>query len=305
MSGEGSRPGRARPRPRHGPPFAARTRPILGDRAGPSYDPGVVPARAAALLAPLLALPPSGCAPPAEAQARAGGAPHADVVEVPSACFEMGNDGVPGGTRDERPRHEVCVSRFLLDRVEVSNARYRRCVDAGVCAPAARYPNRPTLVRPARPVVGVSWIDADRYCRWAGMRLPTEAEWELAAGGTDGRAYPWGDARPTCELAVHAGCPPRSTAPVDSYPRGASPYGALHMAGNAWEWVEDWWSLFYYRNGPREDPPGPSHGRMKALRGGCWNRHRLHLRVEDRDSGYTDLRNDHVGFRCAMSPGGA
>ena len=223
-------------------------------------------------------------------------------MRVPAACFEMGNDGVPGGTRDERPQHEVCVSEFSIDRVEVSNERYEACVAERACAPATRYSNRPTLTRPNRPVVGVSWIDARRYCRWVGMRLPTEAEWELAAGGTDSRKYPWGDEAPSCERAVYAHCPPRSSVPVDSYPEGASPYGALHMAGNAWEWVGDWWSLFYYNNGPRQDPQGPERGGMRAIRGGCWNRHRLHLRVDDRDSGYVDLRNDHVGFRCAVSP---
>jgi formylglycine-generating enzyme required for sulfatase activity len=224
-----------------------------------------------------------------------------DLVHVPAACYEMGSTG---GDLDERPPHEVCVSAFSIDRVEVSNARYEECVVAGVCRAADRYPRRPELSEPDRPVVGVSWIDADRFCHWAGERLPTDAEWELAAGGTDGRRYPWGDEPHSCELAVYAGCPPHRTVPVDSYPQGASPYGALHMAGNAWEWVWDWWSSGYYRRSPRQDPTGPEEGRMRSIRGGCWNRSHVHLRVEDRDSGVVGLRNDHVGFRCARSDGG-
>jgi formylglycine-generating enzyme required for sulfatase activity len=224
-----------------------------------------------------------------------------DLVPVPAACYEMGSTG---GDMDERPPHEVCVSAFSIDRVEVPNARYEECVAAGVCRAADRYPRRPELSEPDRPVVGVSWIDADRFCRWAGERLPTDAEWELAAGGTDGRRYPWGDEPHSCELAVYAGCPPHRTVPVDSYPQGASPYGALHMAGNAWEWVWDWWSSGYYRRSPRQDPTGPEEGRMRSIRGGCWNRSHVHLRVEDRDSGVVGLRNDHVGFRCARSDDG-
>lgn len=219
-----------------------------------------------------------------------------DVVRVPEACFTMGADD---GDFDEVPPHEVCVRSFYIDRVEVSNGRYQACVDAGECRPADRYPRRPELSLPDRPVVGVGWIDADRYCRWYGMRLPTDAEWELAAAGTDGRRYPWGNEAPSCERAVYAHCPPHSTVPVDSYPQGASPYGALHMGGNAWEWVWDWWSSGYYRRSPRQDPRGPERGRMRGIRGGCWNRTPWHVRVADRDSGVVGLRNNHVGFRCA------
>lgn len=223
---------------------------------------------------------------------------HTDLVYIPPACYEMGGSD---GDFDERPRHEVCISGFFIDRIEVSNAAYQVCVEAGECRPGDRYPRRPTLAEPSHPVVGVSWVDSDRYCRWAGMRLPTDAEWELAAGGTDGRRYPWGNEPHTCERAVYAHCAPHSTVPVDSYPEGASPYGVLHMAGNAWEWVWDWWSSGYYRRSPRQDPTGPEVGRMRSIRGGCWNRSYVHLRVEDRDSGVVGLRNNHVGFRCACS----
>lgn len=229
---------------------------------------------------------------------RGDAAPAAELVDVPAACFLMGHDR---GDHDERPPHEVCVSAFRIDRVEVSNAAYQRCVDAGVCAAAAAYPARPALALPDHPVVGVSWIDADRYCRWRGQRLPTDAEWELAAGGTDRRRYPWGDEPASCDRAVYARCPPYSTVPVDSYPTGASPVGALHMAGNAWEWVSDWWAPYYYRRSPRQDPQGPEQGGMRSIRGGAWNRSVWHLRVTDRDSGVVGLRNDHVGFRCAAS----
>lgn len=230
--------------------------------------------------------------------APAPGATHDDLIRIPSACFVMGaNDG----DHDERPPHEVCLSSFSIDRVEVSNERYQRCVDIGPCRAADRYSRRPTLAEPEHPVVGVSWLDADQYCRWVGMRLPTDAEWELAATGTDGRRHPWGNERPSCDRAVYAHCPPYSTVPVDSYPTGASPYGVLHMAGNAWEWVSDWWAPYYYLRSPSQDPPGPSEGRMRSIRGGCWNRSVWHVRNADRDSGVVGLRNNHVGFRCAIS----
>ena len=232
-------------------------------------------------------------------EARIGATPgDEDVVRVPAGCFQMGSDD---GDHDERPPHEVCLSVFYIDRLEVSNGRYAQCVAAGVCRAPDRYPERPELSEADRPVVGVSWLDADRYCQWVGMRLPTDAEWELAAAGTDGRQYPWGNELPSCDRAVYAHCPPHSTVAVDSYPEGASPYGALHMAGNAWEWVADWWAPYYYRRSPRQDPPGPEIGRMRSIRGGCWNRSLWHLRVADRDSGVVGLRNDHVGFRCARS----
>ncbi len=221
---------------------------------------------------------------------------HSDLVAIPGACFQMGADD---GDFDELPPHEICLSDFSIDRVEVSNEAYQLCVEDGECRPATRYRARPELSTADHPVVGVGWIDADHYCRWAGMRLPTDAEWELAAGGTDGRRFPWGNEPPTCERAVYARCPPHSTVPVDSYPEGASPYGVLHMGGNAWEWVLDWWSSGYYRQSPRRDPMGPERGRMRSIRGGCWNRTPWHVRVADRDSGVVGLRNNHVGFRCA------
>jgi len=205
------------------------------------------------------------------------------------------------GDDDELPPHEACVSEFFIDRVEVSNERYGACVAADLCDEADRYPRRPELSLPTHPVVGVGWVDAAEYCQWVGMRLATEAEWELAAAGTDGRRYPWGNERPSCDRAVYAHCPPHSTVPVDSYPEGASPYGVLHMAGNAWEWVSDWWAPYYYRRAPRQDPTGPERGGMRAIRGGCWNRSAWHLRVADRDSGVLRLRNNHVGFRCACT----
>lgn len=236
-------------------------------------------------------------APVDEAQERAG-RPALDLVRIPSACYRMGSNR---GDLDERPPHEVCVSEFFIDRLEVSNDRYQMCVEAGQCRAADRYSRRPELSTPSHPVVGVGWVDAERYCRWVGMRLPTDAEWELAAGGTDGRRFPWGNEPPSCDRAVYAHCPPYSTVPVDSYPEGASPYGVLHMAGNAWEWVWDWWSTGYYRRSPEWDPRGPERGRMRSIRGGCWNRSRWHVRVADRDSGVVGLRNNHVGFRCACS----
>ncbi|MFO8073312.1 MAG: formylglycine-generating enzyme family protein [Polyangia bacterium] len=171
------------------------------------------------------------------------------MLPVPGGGFTMGLDdrGIP----DERPAHRVEVGPFLLDATEVTNAEYDRCVDAGVCRP----PEKPDTERwsfaplerfrtPRRPVSCISRADAETYCRWAGKRLPREAEWERAARGDDGRLYPWGDEPPTPELAVY-----RSdvTQPVGSRPDGAGPYGHLDMAGNVWEWLADRYDPHAYR----------------------------------------------------------
>lgn len=280
-----------------GPPRRRGAAVVLALVAGclaPAPRPAVAPA----------AGPKEAASPRAAARPDVAAAPvEADLVPIPAACFVMGSRR---GDPDESPPHEVCVSAFRIGRTEVSNSAYARCVEAGVCRATAAYPGRPELSLPDRPVVGVSWLDARQYCSWVARRLPTEAEWELAAAGPEGRRYPWGDEPPTCDRAVFAGCPPHATVDVGSYPAGATPLGVLHLAGNAWEWVEDWWAPYYYRRSPRSDPRGPEEGGMRALRGGCWNRSAFHLRAADRDSGVVGLRNDHVGFRCAAdAPSGA
>lgn len=172
---------------------------------------------------------------------------------VPATTFTMGAD--EGGEKDEHPAHQVTLEAFYLDLTEVTNAAYDRCVDAKACRPPKRGPwsaGPDQRFRGAeQPVVGVSWDDAKAYCDFAGKRLPREAEWELAARGTDDRRFPWGNEKP--DPSKH-GCFGRRlgardgiTVKVGSYPEGAGPYGHLDMAGNVWEWMADSYDPYAYR----------------------------------------------------------
>ena len=160
------------------------------------------------------------------------------MVSVPAGEFWMGcNEQADKRCNfDEKPYHKVYLDAYYIDKYEVTQSEYNECVTTDKC-PANRKKDGFTGDR--QPVIGVSWEDADTYCKWAGKRLPTEAEWEKAARGTDGRVYPWGNSfDPT--RANYAGALGK-TSEVGSYPSGASPYGALNMAGNVWEWVADWY----------------------------------------------------------------
>jgi iron(II)-dependent oxidoreductase len=217
----------------------------------------------------------------------------AEMVLVPAGEFWMGSDEYP----DEKPRHRVYLDAYHIDKYEVTNALYKRFMDpTGRSAPALW--TNSNFNGPTQPVVGVDWYDAEAYCRWAGKRLPTEAEWEKAARGTDGRKYPWGhdwDSSKANSREIKID----KTVAVGSYPAGVSPYGAHDMAGNVWEWVADWYDKDYYKRSPDRNPTGPSTGQYKVLRGGAWVNNPINLRTADRSSNTPDGRNNDVGFRCA------
>ena len=221
------------------------------------------------------------------------------MLDVPAGEFEMGSTE---GRSDEQPVHTVVLDGFWIDRTEVTNDQYRRCVEAGVCEPLARNGSRTRdsyyddSAYDDYPVIYVSWRQATDYCAWAGGRLPTEAEWEYAARGSDGRTYPWGSDAPDCDKANYSGCVGDTTA-VGSCPAGISWCGALDMAGNVWEWVADWYGN--YPSGRQVNPTGPSSGEYRVLRGGSWLLVPGFVRGANRRRIHPDDSNAHSGFRCA------
>ncbi len=263
-----------------------------------------------------------------------------DMVLVPTGEFRMGAPAGSGGLPDEQPERAVLLSAFYIDRFEVTNEAYLLFVSlTGHRMPENSNPaatlwkdRRPMPGIERHPVVNVSWTDADAYCRWAGKRLPTEAEWEKAARGTDGRRYPWGDqwdvlltnsasywAGRTVQfdsgadweafwvkgegahIAKEKGLNGEVlTMPVGSFPGSVSVYGLFDMAGNVAEWVQDWYDPNYYPSGPLTNPTGPPRGAIKSMRGGSWLKPAVSLRTSDRDWGTIDSRPSGTGFRCAQ-----
>jgi formylglycine-generating enzyme required for sulfatase activity len=202
---------------------------------------------------------------------------------------------------EEKPQHEVTLDSFWIDRTEVTNTQYMECVAEGICN-ASSYASNATYNGDDYPVVGVSWGDADDYCRWAGAELPTEAQWEYAARGDDGRIYPWGDQSPTCDLTQFQDCS-GGTMPVGSFsPAGDSWVDAADMAGNVWEWTADWFGD--YSSTLQTNPTGPETGDGRVLRGGSWYDYRQrNLRAAARGTYTPDPRHNDVGLRCAVAPG--
>ncbi len=215
------------------------------------------------------------------------------MVYVQSGEFQMGSDQ-EGAMEIERPRHRVVLEAFWIHRTAVTNRQYRGCIEAGACGGLlADHPHDDL------PAVGITWHQAVGYCMWVGGRLPTEAEWEKAARGTDGRRYLWGDAEPTCDRANFLDCK-AGLAPVGSYPEGATPFGAHHMAGNIWEWVEDQYTESYYEPSPSEDEDDHAIYDWRILRGGCHVSRAWDLRSSHRNWARVDASSTLHGFRCAF-----
>jgi eukaryotic-like serine/threonine-protein kinase len=226
-------------------------------------------------------------------------------VYIPSGQFLMGSpDTEAGAGKEEKPQHPVYLPVYWIDQTEVTNAMYTRCVREGVCSPPkeTRSKTRPAYFDEpgfgSYPVIYVAWKDAEAYCRWAGRRLPSEAEWEKAARGIDGRTYPWGEDPPGPRMA-NFNNQVGDTRAVGSYPAGASPFGALDMAGNVAEWVADWYDPDYYPVSPASNPAGPETGEFRVIRGGSWFNLQRAMRAAFRLSNYPDLQSDTLGFRCA------
>ena len=266
--------------------------------------------------------------------------PRADEwLLVPGGPFVMGTDedDEPDQRAHESPRIRPDLSSYEIMRTPVTVAQFARFLAAGGYVERAYWSLegwawkgeggfvRPRFasdeeraewhgyLTPSRPIVGVSWFEADAYARWLGARLPTEAEWEKAARGTDGQRYPWGEEWEE-DRAAHRGYGPKRTVPVGVFPRGESPYGVLDAVGSVWQWCSDVYAPDAYAHADRRDPQGPSPPSLGAqfpdasarplhrvVRGGAWNTLPWSLRCANRNSYPMGARFSNLGFRCARS----
>ena len=233
----------------------------------------------------------------------------AEMVLIKVGTYTIGAAESDTAARaDEKPVHQVTLSDFYIYKQEVTNAMYSKCVAAGVCQAVdilrpdlADYANSTDTVD--FPVVGVDWNMAKTYCAWAGGRLPTEAEWEAAARGTEARVYPWGSTTPSCDTAGMQGCSVKSQPFKDgSFAKGDTPLTLRDMGGNVWEWVNDWYSPTSYAESVSTDPVGPWTATTKVVRGGGWDSGTVDLRATARLSGDPYLSYKDVGFRCVANP---
>ena len=229
------------------------------------------------------------------------------MVYIPAGEFTMGSEPEdPCAHLDEQPKHKVFLDSYWIDQNEISNAQYKICYDAGYCQEPTPCGSEEftyqDLNKGHYPVTCLTWEEAGLYCQWIGGRLPTEAQWEKAARGTDYLKYPWGNefdqARCNSQESELEG-----PVPVGSYsPEGDSPYGLQDMAGNVWEWTRDWYDIEYYGRAPSDNPSGPMGGERRSLRGGSWYANDCSVRTSYR---YYDVpygRSPGVGFRCVIQP---
>lgn len=234
-----------------------------------------------------------------------------EMVDVPAGEFTMGCDSSDSACQTNNSIRKVYLDAYKIDKYKVTYRRYQECLDAGECTPlfAGSGCNAGMEWNADHPVNCVNFQQAKTYCEYDNKTIPTEAQWAKAARGIDARRYPWGNEAPSCDLAVinrkvagnsmGPGCGAGTTQPVGSKPQGASPYGAMDMAGNLFEWTADWFDENVHQNTVYENPMGPAHGEHKVLRGSSWL-----MRTDDGiasviRSGYSPLGQGYVvGFRC-------
>jgi eukaryotic-like serine/threonine-protein kinase len=248
---------------------------------------------------------PSPTLPPSPTPVVVNSIDDAELVYIPSGEFTMGSDPKddPYFFGSEGPQHMVYLDGYWIYRTEVTNAMYEKCVEANECPKPI---NNGSNTRRSyygnqdyadHPVVYITWRNASSYCQWAGGRLPTEAEWEKSARGSDGRLFPWGNQAPQPD---HANYGARDTEAVGSYPEGASPYGVLDMAGNVIEWVRDYFQAAYYQVSVYENPLGPISGSTRVYRGGAYHNPAASIRTVMRGSRSESHANVDIGFRCVL-----
>jgi serine/threonine protein kinase len=244
------------------------------------------------------------------------------MVYVPDGEFIMGSSDSDASADNEKPLRSVYLEDFWIDQFEVTNEQFARFLNeegnqeedgvswvnvedegSNIIYEDGQYKSKSGYED--HPVTYVSWYGAQSYCRWADKRLPTEAEWEKAARGTDGKIWPWGNDWDEDKVKVKVNCKdvgPGHTTAVGSYPDGDSPYGCMDMAGNAWEWVADWYQGDYYQAAPDHDnPQGPDQGASRVVRGGSWALPQGLTRCASRFGLLPWVRRDDLGFRCASS----
>ncbi len=228
----------------------------------------------------------------------------AEMVFIPEGPFIMGTDDEDSLTAS-RPAHEVTLKGFWIDRYEVSNAQYAKCVKAQYCTDPKSFTSSTRSdyytneLYADYPVIHVDYYQATAYCTWAGKRLPTEAEWEKAARGEEGFLYPWGNKLPMKVPAQINLFENGDTAPVDSFPKGVSPYGVYNMEGNVWEWTADQYDAFFYSESPAADPRAVTGGNDYVIRGFSWAYPFHRLEITARNYSYILNHTHDLGFRCA------
>ena len=246
--------------------------------------------------------PAQGPSPAISTRTRTNMKDGAEMVRVPAGEFTMGSND---GDDHEKPVHKVYLDEYYIYKHEVTVAQFKRFCQAT----RHKMSDQPDWNKDNHPVVNVTWHDAAAYAKWAGASLPTEAQWEKAARGTDGRTYPWGNEAPNAGGKYRCNCDPGDnaadgyeyTAPVGSFASDASPYGCLDMAGNVWEWCADRYDDGYYSKSPARNPTGPRDGKLRVLRGGSWFILSKYVRAALRGRGRPSRGGGFVGFRCVVA----